>query len=150
MAWLTDTNILLRMIQTGNPMQEAAINALGKLRTRREDLCVVPQNLVEFWAVATRPVIANGFGFTIEETSRQIEQIKSHFLLIKDDGNVFDNWEKLVRSYGVSGKPTHDAHIVAAMQTHNIQNILTFNHSDFSRYADIINVSTPADLVTET
>jgi predicted nucleic acid-binding protein len=38
------------------------------------------------------------------------------------------------------GKKSHDARLVAAMITHNIDNILTFNTDDFLRYSEIIPV----------
>ena len=37
----------------------------------------------------------------------------------------------------VSGKPTHDARIVAAMIVHKIENILTLNPNDFKRFSEI-------------
>jgi len=39
--------------------------AVAGLRQRNIDLCIVPQNLVEFWAVATRPVANNGLYFQV-------------------------------------------------------------------------------------
>lgn len=146
MDWLTDTSIITRTIHTGNPLQQAAIDSLAKLRASGETLCIVPQVLVEFWAVATRPESSNGLGLTIEETENEIAQIKLHFILKTEDETVFDNWENLVKTYRVSGKTTHDARIVAAMQTHKIENLLTFNVSDFKRYSNIISVSAPQDI----
>lgn len=39
--------------------------------------------------------------------------------------------------FAVSGVQVHDARLVAAMQAHNITHILTFNTSDFTRYASL-------------
>jgi len=39
--------------------------------------------------------------------------------------------------YGVSGKKTHDARLVAAMTIQGIAHILTFNSADFARYPGI-------------
>jgi predicted nucleic acid-binding protein len=55
MAVLTDTNILLRLLQPHHPHSQVAQNALDILRARNEVLNVAPQNLVELWAAATRP-----------------------------------------------------------------------------------------------
>jgi len=60
-----------------------------------------------------------------------------------EDETIFQNWEELVKSYKVSGKPSHDARIVAAMQTHGIENLLTLNTPDFKRYSAIINLASP-------
>ena len=46
-------------------------------------------------------------------------------------------WRRLVVSHAVSGLETHDARIVAAMLTHGIAQILTFNGEDFRRYKEI-------------
>jgi predicted nucleic acid-binding protein len=147
MNWIIDTSIITRTIHSGNEQQQVAIDSLSKLRSQNETLCVVPQNLVEFWAVATRPIVSNGLGLTIEEAEIEIVQIKLHFVLKTEDETLFENWENLVKNYRVIGKTTHDARIVAAMQAHKITNLLTFNVSDFKRYSDIIKVFDPKEIV---
>ena len=46
-------------------------------------------------------------------------------------------WRQLIVSYGVSGKKSHDAQLVAAMAVHGITQILTDNTDDFTRFAGI-------------
>jgi hypothetical protein len=53
-------------------------------------------------------------------------------------------WENLVIQFRVSGKPAHDARLVAAMQVHGLTAILTFDRTGFSRYAGV-EVVHPAD-----
>lgn len=143
MDWLIDTSILVRTIHAGNPHQTLAIDAVSLLRGRGERLCVVPQNIVEFWAVATRPSDANGLSLSIEDAEAELIRIHMLFILKPEDETIFQNWEKLAAAYRVSGKNSHDARLVAAMQTHGIENLLTFNTPDFNRYSDIINVASP-------
>jgi predicted nucleic acid-binding protein len=147
MSWLFDTSVLIRSVQVGTPRHSLALQAAIALESRKEVLCIVPQNFVEFWAVATRPKEANGLGFSIDDTRNEIGRLKLLFVLENEDETVFENWEGLVEKYAVSGKPTHDARIVAAMQTHNIENLLTFNVADFKRYSPIINVFAPEDVI---
>ena len=64
MAILIDTNVLLRSLYPDHPHHSGAENALTVLRLRGETLCVAPQNLIEFWAVATRSRDDNGLGMT--------------------------------------------------------------------------------------
>ena len=64
MAILTDTNVLLRSLYPEHLHYFAAENALAALRLRGEALCVAPQNLMEFWAVATRSREDNGLGMS--------------------------------------------------------------------------------------
>lgn len=53
MSVLLDTNILTRSAQPAHPMHASALNAVSTLKMRGEDLCIVSQNLVELWAVAS-------------------------------------------------------------------------------------------------
>ena len=148
MSWLIDTSVLIGTIHDGNPRQALAIDALASL-VNIDRMFIVPQNIVEFWAVVTRPASSNGFDLPTEKADKEVERIKSQFALKPDDETIYDNWEKLVKDYKVSGKATHDARLVAAMQSHGIESILTFNTDDFNRYADIINVSGPQDIVDQ-
>jgi predicted nucleic acid-binding protein len=65
MPVLIDTNILLRTLQSANSHCAMAQRAINLLRSRRETLWVCAQNIVEFWAVASRPLQDNGLGFSI-------------------------------------------------------------------------------------
>jgi predicted nucleic acid-binding protein len=51
---LLDTNLLTRMARSRDAQSAAARAAIQTLLKRGERLIVVPQNLYEFWAVATR------------------------------------------------------------------------------------------------
>lgn len=51
---LLDTNLLVRMTRSQDPQSSLARAAVQSLLRRNERLIVVPQNLYEFWAVATR------------------------------------------------------------------------------------------------
>ena len=64
---LLDTNILLRNARVTDPDFATVDTAINKLHADGEILCVVPQNIYEFWAVATRPAVANGLGLSIPE-----------------------------------------------------------------------------------
>lgn len=60
MPYLVDTNVLLRSVDLNHPMNGDAVNATNTILERGEDLCIVPQNLIEFWNVYTRPLERNG------------------------------------------------------------------------------------------
>jgi len=137
MAILIDTNILLRLLQPHHPHAAVAERAVGTLRTQNETLNVTPQNLIEFWAVATRPTSENGLGMTIEDAAAELAAFQRLFTLLPETAMVFQEWERLVSKHHVSGKSTHDAHIAAAMNVHGITRILTLNVQDFTRYSNI-------------
>jgi predicted nucleic acid-binding protein len=137
MAYLIDTNILLRWVQPHHPLYPVVQFALDALRRRGEAIFVTPQNLVEFWNSATRPANRNGFGFTPAQADQELTRVESFFLLAPDTPAVYTAWRRLVVTAGVSGVQVDDARLVAAMQVHGLTQILTFNTVDFLRYPGI-------------
>ncbi len=114
MKYLTDTNILLRLVDSQSLHHSEAKNAVDKLLKNGDTLFITLQNISEFWNVCTRPRDKNGLGFSVAETDGEVTKIEQ----------VFD-------------LQVHDAKIAAAMKAHNIENLLTFNAKDFKRYPDI-------------
>lgn len=82
MAVLPDTDVLLRLAQPHHPHAQNAVRALRPLRVRNEALYIVQQNIVEFWAVATHPVSANGLEFTTEQAAAEIDALRRLFVLL--------------------------------------------------------------------
>jgi predicted nucleic acid-binding protein len=97
----------------------------------------VAQNLIELWAVSTRPLASNGLGMTMAEAASELERIKGMFRFLPETFAIYPAWESLVIRYQVMGKPAHDARLVAAMRVHGLTAILTFDRTGFSRYPGI-------------
>src|SRR5262245_54162011 len=127
MSYVADSNILLRIVQDDHPMHTEALRAAVRLMRQDEVIYALPQNLYETWVVATRPVANNGLGLTVQEARREINGIESLFASLPDTPAIYPEWKNLVTQYSVSGRPAHDARIVAAMHVHGISHILTFN-----------------------
>jgi predicted nucleic acid-binding protein len=138
-----DSNILLRYAKSTDLQHPVAVSAMSKLRAAGEVLVIFPQNIYEFWSTATRPQTANGFGWDIPTTRRMCSHLKTNFLLLPDQSGLFDEWEMLVDQFQCHGKVSYDARIVAAMNTHSLTTLLTFNVADFARYPGL-NVLDPA------
>lgn len=136
MSILVDTNVLLRSIQAQHPQMATATRALNVLIGVNQDLRIAQQNVVEFWAVATRPVSKNGLGLSIEQAIVEVEIVRENFEMLPELP-LDEEWQRLVTRYRVSGKSVHDARLVAAMLVHGVDRILTFNTQDFTRYAEI-------------
>jgi predicted nucleic acid-binding protein len=134
---LADTNILLRSLHPEHPHHVLAESALTALRLRNEALCVAPQNLVEFWAVATRPRTDNGLGMSVARAADEVATLRRFFRLLPYTAEVPEAWQRIVITQSISGKQTHDAHIAAIMQVNSVANILTFNSSHFERFPGI-------------
>jgi len=136
---------LLRSLHAGHAHYAAAEHAISTLRLRNEMLCIAPQNLVEFWAVATRPRNDNGLGMTVARAATEMASLRRLFRVLPYTPDVLDAWQRIVIGQGITGKQTHDAHLVAIMQAHAVTNVLTFNVSHFSRFAGI-NVLDPTQI----
>jgi len=119
--------------------------AVDILFDRGDDIHIIGQNLIEFWAVATRPITENGLGFTITGAAVELTKLKATFTLLPDTADVLPLWEELVVRYEVRGKQSHDARLVAAMNAHNLTHLLTFDQSDFKRFSEITVVN-PRDI----
>ena len=99
------------------------------------------QNLIEFWAVCTRPGENNGLGLLPAQASRVLARIESSALRLSDDTDaVYGEWKKLVATHGVSEKKSHDARLVAAMNVHGITHVLTSNVDDFNRFPGVVTI----------
>jgi predicted nucleic acid-binding protein len=135
---LVDTNIILRRLHRGHPQHRAAREAISRLTESGNRICLASQNLVEIWAVATRPLENNGLGLTPGQAERILARVESSVVRLPESDDVYAEWRRLVVAHGISGKKAHDARIVAAMLVHGLKHVLTFNASDFSRYPDIV------------
>ena len=136
MRVLLDTNILTRCAQRKHRQHGAAVGAVRELRRRGDLLFIVPQNLYEFWVVATRPAGDNGLGRTPTEAAERLAQLKRSYTLLPESSELLSVWEALVVENGVSGKAAHDARLVASMKNGRLEAILTFNDRHFSRYEE--------------
>ena len=135
MIYLVDTNVLLRFSRLENPRYQISRDAVHKLEADGHQLQTTLQNFAEFWNVSTRPTERNGFGRTSVETDELLQDLEKAFPLLPDSPKVYTVWRRLVMDYDVSGVQVHDARLVATMIAYNVTRILTFNITDFERYA---------------
>lgn len=122
-----------------------ATHALAVLSANGNELVIVAQNLIEFWAVATRPIANNGLGITTSDAAKELRRLKQLFTVLPDTADILPRWEQLVINYDVIGKQSHDARLVAAMTVHNASHLLTFNEAHFKRFTEIITIN-PQDM----
>jgi predicted nucleic acid-binding protein len=78
----------------------------------------------------------------------QLEIAEEQFDLQLDSPAHLFCWKELVVKYGVTGKSTHDARLVALMIEEDIRTLLTFNDAHFARYSEIT-VLNPFDVLGE-
>lgn len=138
MRVLIDTNILLRSAQPTHPLSSQATSTVATLLRQKHALFFCPQNIAEFWNVATRPVGVNGLGFTQEEALQEVASIENWLTLLPDVPAIYPVWKRLVQDHRVQGAKVHDdARLVAVMNVYLIDTTLTFNVADFKRYGNI-------------
>lgn len=134
---LLDTNILLRFCNPTSPQHVDVERAVSRLRLRGDLPSITAQNIIEFWAVATRPLDVNGLDWSVQKTASEIDQLLNTFPLLKDSPDILTNWLMLVKAYDIKGKKVHDARLVATMQAHSVTSLLTFNTDDFRGYPSL-------------
>jgi predicted nucleic acid-binding protein len=97
MRVLADTNVLLRSAQPNHPHSPQATHAVSKLIRQRDEVFFCPQNIAEFWNVATRPVELNGLGFSQEEVLQEVSSIEKLLTLLPDVPAIYAAWKQIVR-----------------------------------------------------
>jgi predicted nucleic acid-binding protein len=137
-----DSNVLLRLADPASSDCLPARNATRVLRRAGQRLVIFPQNLYEFWSVATRPAGkppagSNGLGMTPVRADQWMDYLLRTFVLLLDAPELVVHWRTLLRASGVTGIKCHDVRLVAAMQTHNVLQMLTFNEQDFRRFPNL-------------
>ena len=134
MSYLVDTNVLLRRAQPSHPLHGVAISRVATLLQKRRPLYFTPQNITEFWNVATRPGERNGMGLSQQLVLAEVADIEALFELLPDSRHIFPEWKRLVAEYGVVGSKVHDARLAAVALAYGVRHVLTFNTADFARF----------------
>ena len=137
MSYALDSNILIRSIEEAHPQQDEALGVISKLIARGAEVFLPPQSLYEFWVVATRPRKDNGLELSGAEAEAILAKFESVFPLKHDSQATYQLWRQLVTQHAVLGKNAHDARIAAALKTHGIARLVTFNKNHFNRFADV-------------
>lgn len=145
-SYLCDTNLLLRMVDAASVHHRMAVDSLAALLRGRHDAFITAQNLIEFWAVATRPVEANGLGWNRGRTSAEVAALRQRFPFLPDSPDILGRWLTLVETFPVTGKRVHDARLVAVLQAHGVEHLVTFNVGDFTAFTGV-SIIHPATLL---
>ena len=77
--YLLDANTLLRAANKTSSQHLATVGAMTALTEQGHDLVIAPQVIAEFWAVASRPIDANGFNWPTIDVRKAIDRLLSRF-----------------------------------------------------------------------
>src|SRR5580658_6837907 len=100
---LADTNLLIRRINRFDLQHKIERGALEALDRRGDRVCIVPQNIIECWSVATRPIERNGLGLLPTHAERICARIESAFHMLPERAEIYAEWRRLAAVHSVSG-----------------------------------------------
>jgi predicted nucleic acid-binding protein len=146
--FLADTNLLLRLSDGASPQNPVAAQALAVLFQSKHEVFITAQNIIEFWAVATRPVAVNELGWSVEQTRVEVQALRERFPFLADSPDIFTEWLRLINANHVAGKRAHDARIVAVLKVNGLDHLLTFNAPDFAGFPSL-SIVTPQSLISK-
>lgn len=128
---LLDTNVVLRLLERDDPQHGVVRAAVDRCVASGREPCLVPQVVVEFWVVATRPREVNGLGWDPPTARAAVEGIVALFPMLPDAPEAFAEWLRLVTDGLVRGKRAHDVRLATAAHARGVEEILTLNPADF-------------------
>jgi len=146
--YLLDTNVVLRLADLASPQNALVTEAIATLLEQQHVCVLISQVLIELWVVATRPIEGNGLGWGVPETTDEMAQLLDECPLLEERAEIFVIWQRLVSTQNIVGKRAHDVRITAAMLTHGITHLLTFNTQDFIQVPGIT-VAAPQSVIAE-
>lgn len=125
-AYLVDSNVLLRRIQSSSSHYAAARRALRRLYENGDILCITSQNLLEFWSVATRSALRGRLVLAHPQAERHLRRFRRLFRFVPDVPDIYLEWENIVSLFGVTDTHVYDARLLAVMRVYGLTHILTF------------------------
>jgi predicted nucleic acid-binding protein len=134
-AFLLDTNVLVRLANSADSQHQIAVQAVFQLHRQREILHITPQNLIEFRSAATRAAALNGLGMSAVDAEAEAMGFEASFPLLPETPDIYSVWKALVMALGVIGKQVHDARLVGVCHVHAVTHLLTFDTLHFARYS---------------
>jgi predicted nucleic acid-binding protein len=133
---LVDTNVLVYAVFPAMPDHPASRALVDTAKSAGANLCVAPQNLIEFFAVVTDPRRV-----TQPKTSDEAPQAIDDFLMLPGlallpvPGDLMTRWSQLIRQSSTTRKRAFDTQLVATMLGNSVKKIYTFNTADFHVFA---------------
>jgi predicted nucleic acid-binding protein len=137
MSYLLDTSILARLANENDADHILAVAVVEDLHRKNEALWITPQNIAEFWNVASRPTVVNGLGLPVNVVSETVRQFEARFAMAPESPDIYLALMQIVDQVQVIGKQIHDARLVAVCHVHRLSRILTFNARHFERFAAV-------------
>jgi uncharacterized protein len=133
---LLDTNILVYAVDSASPMHAPCRSVVDRAMSGNLDAVVVPQVLMEFYAVVTSPRRVRS-PLSPRDSALQITDWRNTIAVRYPTAASLDEWTTLVGRLQRLGQDVHDLFLIAQMQAHGIADICTVNAGDFAGVRDI-------------
>lgn len=142
---LVDTNVLIYAVNVDASHHQASRAFVEAVRNKRIAGAVVPQILLEFFAVVTdgrrieKPLGA-------DTAWSEVEKFRMIFRVLDPGPAALDRLEKMVQNACIEGPDVFDAWLAAQAQACGVPVICTYNTGDFSGFP--VTAQTPEQLLT--
>ena len=135
---LLDTNVLVYAVFPAAPQHAASRALVDTAKSPGANLCVAPQNLIEFYAVVTDPRRVT-HPKTSDEALQAIDDILAlpGLTLLPVPADLIARWEQLLRQNPAPRKRAFDSQLVATMLGSGVTKLHTFNTADFLAFGAI-------------
>lgn len=133
-----DTNVLLyQTFEDIDTAKHAVVNdTLRILNNQGHDLCISPQILREFIALATNnTILKTPLGNT--DLFLKISEFESNFTMLFETPQSWEVLKDLCQRCSVKKHLIHDANIASIVIAYGLDWLWTFNTKDFQPFADI-------------
>ena len=136
-----DTNVLLTATDESRQSHQIARRLITESGTRGFHLSVSGQILREYLVVATRPLNANGLGFTTKDAMSNVKTFLGHVECLEEVKSSALKLLEITEILQLRGKRIHDANILATMLVHGVQCLVTDNLADFAWITSFTNTN---------
>lgn len=127
---LLDTNVLVYAVDESAAIHEQCFAVVERAMSAKLDAVVVPQVLMEFYAVVTSPRRVR-YPLAPRDGARQVDDWRRTIAVRYPTVASLEHWTALASELEPMGQEVHDVFLVAQMRSHAIRDICTANVSDF-------------------
>lgn len=128
---LLDTNVLVYAVDTSAAIHAPCHAVVDRAMSGRIDAVIVPQVLMEFYAVVTSPRRVRS-PLSPNDGALQVADWRRTIAVRYPTAACLDDWSALVGQLQRVGQDVHDLFLIAQMRSHGIGDICTTNVGDFA------------------
>lgn len=129
---LVDTNILLSATDTSRMAHSACIELFALAPKAGVHFVTIGQVFREYLVVATRPIDVNGLGLGPDQAVRNVAAFRTRLRMLPESEEVHSQLIKLVEAHSLRGTRIRDANILAGVQVHHVDVLVSDNVDDYA------------------